>query len=339
MKKLILLLIFPCTLFAQSVTLDPSSISVPLVNTIPTCDASAKGKMIYNNNKQVMLYCNGTSWVSCNLTLPFDGFGVVADADAFKVTNGGEGGGITAWTQAEGNSYAAILGSARTAAPTGTTYGVFAENRSVNANGVGLYAKHFGAGTAGYFEASNNGTAIVAEGKLRFFGSAVHPGAGKVLTSDANGNATWEGSAGFSAYNSGASVVVAHNTNFVIPFTQEYYDHTANFQLNSAAANKNTFIAPANGVYHFDASVLWTLSNNAAGSLEVGLWVNGIRRGAVRADANTGNTQFQSSLSKDLLLASGDKVTVTVYQNTGFSQGISSVADYCHFSGHLIYRQ
>lgn len=53
--------------------------------------------------------------------------------------------------------------------------------------GIGVLAKSF------------SGTALSVDGKMKIAGNGMTPGVGKVLTSDAAGNATWEGAVAFAA--------------------------------------------------------------------------------------------------------------------------------------------
>ncbi|WP_156510976.1 MULTISPECIES: tail fiber domain-containing protein, partial [Emticicia] len=85
-----------------------------------------------------------------------------------------------------------IYGRATNSSPTSNNFGVFASNESTNGFGVGLWAEHFGTGTAGVLSC-NNGTALQTFGGLRFGGNGVGTiSAGKVLKAiNSNGDAQW----------------------------------------------------------------------------------------------------------------------------------------------------
>ncbi|MFN3848537.1 MAG: tail fiber domain-containing protein [Spirosomataceae bacterium] len=85
-----------------------------------------------------------------------------------------------------------VYGKATNSAPTSNNFGVFASNESTNGVGVGLWAEHYGTGTAGVLSC-NNGTALQTFGGLRFGGNGVGTiSAGKVLKAiNSNGDAQW----------------------------------------------------------------------------------------------------------------------------------------------------
>jgi trimeric autotransporter adhesin len=162
---------------------------------------------------QVLKY-NGISWgpstISTGLTLPF------RDSSSFAVTpfsientgssyftiagSGNTGYGIYGSTK--GTNTAGVLGM-----ETGTSYsmGVLGMTGEGNSTGIpgntgvlGLSAANIGvagtslSGTGGYFS-SNSGTALRTIGSLRMTG--IGEAAGRVLTSDATGVATWKDAA------------------------------------------------------------------------------------------------------------------------------------------------
>ena len=56
--------------------------------------------------------------------------------------------------------------------------------------GTGIYGNATGTGTGGYFTGAATGFALRSNGPIRLGG--IGSGSGKVLTSDAAGNATWK---------------------------------------------------------------------------------------------------------------------------------------------------
>jgi hypothetical protein len=66
MKKLIILFVFQISsfsIFAQSISLDPNSLQVPRLANNPTCSVNDKGKLIFNTTQNLLLYCDGTTWI------------------------------------------------------------------------------------------------------------------------------------------------------------------------------------------------------------------------------------------------------------------------------------
>ena len=67
MKLYFTLTLFICatfTGFAQSITIDPNSLQLPKVAVNPACTVADKGKLIYNNVQNKLLYCNGSAWIN-----------------------------------------------------------------------------------------------------------------------------------------------------------------------------------------------------------------------------------------------------------------------------------
>jgi hypothetical protein len=93
-------------------------------------------------------------------------------------------------------------------------------------------------------------------GTLRFRGGT--PGAGKVLVSDALGNATWKDrKVAFRAkgIQPGGMANIADNTYYRLFFAEESYDHGENFNLDYDSPVRSMFTAPVGGIYHFSGHV------------------------------------------------------------------------------------
>lgn len=118
---------------------------------------------------------------------------------------------------------AAVYGEMTNTVGGGYSAAVKGINRSTTSSGIGVMAYHAGSGwgvygeapggvgvygvtttgSAGYFKAFGSGNALGTQGKLSFTG--IGEGQGKVLTSDASGNATWQTPAVFSLPYEGSS--------------------------------------------------------------------------------------------------------------------------------------
>jgi hypothetical protein len=113
-----------------------------------------------------------------------------------------------------------------------------------------------------------------------------------------------------------------------ITWEAEDFDLGNDFEL----AN-NRFIAPVNGVYHFDAVSHWA-SGTAAGKFQLQLKINNGLEYDIHCSAPA-SVQV-CSLSALLKLDSGDPVTVDVYQTTGSSRDLNSAKHNTYFTGHLV---
>ncbi len=130
--------------------------------------------------------------------------------------------------------------------------------------------------------------------------------------------------------------------NTIVPFNNERYDTGSNFYLNNMS-NSNSFVAPANGIYHFDASASMsfggvTILNTSY--VGIHLIVTNVSNGfvtvaATRILAPVSNDSFSVHISRDLKLAAGDKVRVSVSDGVGGSSHFLK-SDLSSFNGHLV---
>ncbi|MCE7070072.1 MULTISPECIES: C1q-like domain-containing protein [unclassified Dyadobacter] len=210
--------------------------------TIPN---PAKGLLIYNTNtlagSEGLYYNSGDGnnpfWriVGSKLSFPFSQIGN-SNVALFYVSNSGVS-----------QNSVAISGSSEVIGVRGasdTGIGV----SGTSSSGVGVLA------------ASTSGLALHVSGNLKIAGNGQSPGNGKILTSDANGNATWQAPAvnivAFSevGINGGGNINSSGGQEFVtVNFGNITYNVGGNY--NPLA---NSFVAPFNGIYHFDAMVEWT---------------------------------------------------------------------------------
>ena len=167
-----------------------------------------------------------------------------------------------------------------------------------------------------------NGTTRLVDG---------NQGAGKILTSDATGNATWavpsNYNTGFSAYYAGTYTFSSIGSS-IVPFTNVLYNDGGNFNLAT-----ETYIAPSDGLYHFDASI--RIDGYTAGQYTyLSLYVNGSLMKTNTAASNSAD--FSLDISGDLKLVSGDAVTLRYYQSSSPHTSPASSVVY-FFNGHKVY--
>ncbi len=114
-------------------------------------------------------------------------FGVGIQGEANSNTNGNVSVGVSGFINGTGTSGAGVSGSASNA------WGVYGSTN----NGTGIKGLSNATGTAGSFQADGTGKALFTYGPLKL--NNIGEGAGKVLTSDASGNATWQSPASASS--------------------------------------------------------------------------------------------------------------------------------------------
>lgn len=174
-------------------------------------------------------------------------------------------------------------------------------------------------------------------GEIKIRGGA--PGAGKVLTSDATGLASWQTNAamnsGFKAVIGGSGYNIDPSVNTTIIFTTEEYD-------DPSVYFPPTFVTPSTGLYHFDALLHWNITSVAFPTQYVMyLTVNGVQRHGNILDIPAGAGGFRpQALSADIKLTTGDTVEIVVIQTSGIIQSITGTFSgirYSYFSGRRIY--
>ena len=187
---------------------------------------------------------------------------------------------------------------------------------------------------------SAGGNSLEVSGKIKIAGAGQLPQQGKILTSDANGNATWEGAVAFSAtgIKSGASAVIPASTIVKIPFWNEKYD-LGNDYNNSEVSPHSSFTAPVHGIYHFDVGIIW-FANDIDGYvayLDLKMLYNGVTSSIVNVRNNfPALVYLPQSISTDIELQAGAQVFVTVNHNvTNTSVILETSASDAHFNGML----
>lgn len=160
-------------------------------------------------------------------------------------------------------------------------------------------------------------------GTLRLRGNGA--AAGRVLTADANGNASWGSSVAFAAQG-GFQNNVANNTFNVILYNTELFD-----QGNAYTPGTAKFTAPVEGIYHFEASMRMQTGVVPDNSRFL-LCVNGTPQREVEP-----RSTFME-VSGNIKLVAGDVVDVRYFCNddSGAGLSISNSPLKNTFSGFLI---
>ncbi|RYE22738.1 MAG: hypothetical protein EOP51_12490 [Sphingobacteriales bacterium] len=219
----------------------------------------------------------------------------------------------------------------------GTGWGVYGETPG----GLAVYGLTT-TGTAGFFRASGGGNALNTQGRLYF--TNIGEAAGKVLTSDAGGSATWQEpvnpstNTGFKVTLSAATPVESFNT-VTIPFAYNggvtgAFNDGGNFDNSS-----NSYTAPASGFYSFDVSISFqSRTASQAGDITIGCITTGTIGQNIPGDAlrfNVGDVVPRTmNYSFKTKLAAGDKISVRVYHSIA---GTLTVVGACQFAGVRLY--
>ncbi len=188
------------------------------------------------------------------------------------------------------------------------------------------------------FSISNLGTgnALTVRGKIKFYDTQ-EPNGRFLMTSWPDGNVNWVGGHTFCATNIGANnLAVSPDVDTKVPFYTELYDVGNNFIIGGSVVLPSTFVATEGGIYHFDASIMWeTFTNstiNVYGAL--GLFINGSLYFTNRQ--NAASASFSNSISTDIMLSAGDKITLMAYHNSPTAQYISNDSRTHRFSGRYV---
>lgn len=134
----------------------------------------------------------------------------------------------------------------------------------------------------------------------------------------------------FSVYRNAAFNTVAA-TNTKIPFDTEDYDDNSNFD----STTNNRYVAPVDGVYHFDTVVRAT-STAVGQAIDCMLYKNGV----MVASGNRNCEQFGvvligASCHKDLKLVAGDYIETYCYTTVAMAVNVSA-AQQAYLTGHLV---
>lgn len=234
------------------------------------------------------------------------------------------------------------------------TQGVY--GTSTNGIGVRAFSNTYrglqgtSASGTGVYASSTSGLALETIGNIKISGGNTNPADGAILTSDANGNAVWKkNKIAFKTEHVAVDYyVIPSESEWKLMFSTELYDYGNNFEPYTGGvpgANDATFIAPVNGLYHFDIKI----------GFEGAIYPNEIedtyiilrrQRGASITDLakSHGSVIYNWSLidhadyniSTDVQLQAGDKLWVILWHDSDLG-GDGKLQVYETFSGHLIF--
>lgn len=185
-------------------------------------------------------------------------------------------------------------------------------------NGFGVASTISGSGTALLgWDPIGTGTALWTIGGVRM--QNIGEASGRVLTSDASGNATWQEntslSVGISIRAFTAPITVPPST--FVPITQwSFIDN------EDGGANYNTttgeYTITKTGVYQVNCQVAWNLFSAPATIIALRPLINGIAYSQAITNNNSGYTN--SIINFAVKFTAGDKISFSIAQNSGLSQ-------------------
>lgn len=202
--------------------------------------------------------------------------------------------------------------------------------------GYGVLGQSFGNGTGGFFS-STTGRALVTDGVVQMNNTGAT--LGKVLMTDINGHAHWEGGVSFSAAYD--TTVLPVNGGLVVPFNKEEFDVSSNFNTWSGFINPNTFIAPVAGIYRFDARIYWQGDPSSL----LGVWlvknIDGVEFAVGRYDDYGGFFTYSNRivLSTTLKLNAGDKIRIEASSQISVPTYLNQTITGAYFSGTFLMKQ
>ena len=240
---------------------------------------------------------------------------------------------------ADGNTRLSIFttedgASLRTTTNHNLYLSTYAPGGSVNNMTLQKVTGNVGIGT------SNPSEKLEVSGKTKTTNLQVTSGSGlgKILTSDAGGNATWQTSntnTAFKArlYNDFALTSVG--TFQKIAFDAVYFNDGFNFESTSSYE----YTIPSTGVYQFNVNISFTdaqissLDGIIAIRLKSSSSTSGLRQTyiPVHAGAKTASTGNISATEK---LEAGEKITLEIYKSINETVTVDSISN---FSGHKVY--
>lgn len=278
--------------------------------------------------------------------------------------------GILANTSAVG--FAGVRGEAS----VNGANGVFGNNSGTNGVGVRGEASGTGTGVIGYstngtgmsassiagtglYANSISGLALNVNGNVKIAGGSTTPGAGKVLTSDASGNATWQAPTVTPkiAFRAAGVADAIGLTNSIIssPFTSPIYSKVEFKAIGydfgngytpfngTETGNTSTYVIPVRGLYHFDASINFVpavLFDYTDIEIVIMLVRDGETSTLLRKGSYVSSLDNTSAaVSGDVTLLAGDKVYVAVRQFniSSLPSLMKDSYDQNFFNGHLVF--
>ena len=174
--------------------------------------------------------------------------------------------------------------------------------------------------------------ALDVNGKVKISGAGQTTKQGKVLTSDANGIASWEGAVAFAADGAATDNLNLSGGLFTkVLFEAENYDLSNNL-------SGSTFTVPTHGIYQINSSVSWIA---LTGFFRVNAMLQLIRNGVETTISQHSvyvETELVASnlINTEYELQPGDKLYVRILHSNNTSKSVLTDKGLCRFSGRMV---
>jgi len=251
------------------------------------------------------------------------GTGVIGVANSN--TNGNLSMGVAGVLEGNGITGAGLYGYAENA------YAIFGYTEK----GTAVFGNSNGIGTAGFFQSASTGFALKSSGPVQLLG--IGSGAGKVLTSDAVGNATWQnvGTAKvhFSSLEGSSQAISNGGIQYVNSWTDLDESGGANYN-----ATTGEYTIPVTGYYSIKAQMGLGSTNDIANvQSSIRIFINNVSE-KITYSSNSMVGQFYNDISVNLekTLTAGQKIKIGVTQGGRISNNLYAPAT--NFSIHLIHQ-
>jgi hypothetical protein len=187
-------------------------------------------------------------------------------------------------------------------------------------------------------------TRLDVNGQLRIRGG--DPAAGKVLTSDANGLATWQAAQSIKTTQTtlSTSPILNHGTFSIVPFENNNDGSFADLPGFDNSNNQFVVTEATAGTYLITAQVTWDILNSFTGEKDFNLELrNGLsvlvtnRMISQYLSTFINTTQRSQQITCTLKLTAGQQIKLAALQRTGVSQNIVSDKNLTYFSLTRLY--
>lgn len=297
----------------------------------------ATGLLVFDTDTKTLWAYDGAAWKNLNtsgsggsLTLPYAGSN--ASGTSFQLTNTlGGGTAISGKANGSGANNIGIYGESFT--------GTAVKGYTNDAGSVAVFGSSLaGTGIRAY---SFAGTALEVTGNVKISGGNTNPTTGAVLTSDADGNATWKNNRiAFSAMRDEADII-PYGTATRLKFNPGS-NYGGGFNNNTSPTDPNIFIAPVSGYYYFSATCYVKLVSSVYNitSLEMGIGIVGASTNFAFGKANQANNSTTDSRAivqaqSGIHLNAGTKVEVFVTHSNFNNLPVTVVFN--KFDGFLVF--
>ena len=289
-------------------------------------------------------------------TLPYTAAASSANG-LFKITNNGSGAALEGLSTSAAPQSSAVMGTMLSGAAGAFSAGVRGINNGTGASGIGVYGSHNGSGygvygtttsgtgiygdatgtgIGGYFVGATTGFALRTVGPIRLGG--IGNGAGKVLTSDATGNATWEDMITPNVHfasTGGSSQTITSGTTPIVITSWTGIEEAGGANYNSTTGE---YTVPITGYYYVMAQVSYTNANTVdanVASLQIRV-DNAVAKEGFSNEAKNGDYYSDCYAVMQKKLIAGQKIKITTNQAGRPTNSLWGPAT--NFVIHLVHR-